>query len=66
MNHPISNPTMSSIIANAIVIPHSVSLIVVDTVDVIVDNTVVGLTIVVITVLSIVDVMTTMVVIVTV
>jgi hypothetical protein len=32
MNHPIANPIMNSIIANAIVIPHSVTLTVVDTV----------------------------------
>jgi hypothetical protein len=58
MNHPINNPTMNSIIANAVVIPHSISLIVVDTVVTRVDNNVVGKTTVDTTVLPIVDVIT--------
>jgi hypothetical protein len=45
---------MNSIIANAVVIPHSVTLTVVDIVVNSVDSIVVGLTIVVITVLLIV------------
>jgi len=52
---------MNSMIASAVVISHSVTLTVVDIVVNSVDSIVVGLTIVVITVLSIVSVTTTVV-----